>query len=75
MKVKAVIELLNHWYKPDDDILMIYWDKFGFSDYKFTKEQWEEVVNKLDGYSFDGGSEDVNTAVAEIFEEMENECQ
>lgn len=51
MKVKEVIEQLNKFYSPDDDILVEWWDAAWFSgmsdinpEMTFTSEQWEKAV-------------------------------
>jgi len=49
MRVKDIRQMLKA-YKPDDELIIGWWDREwfdGFAETKLTDEQWEEVL--LDG--------------------------
>lgn len=67
MKVQEVIDQLNRFYGPDDDIYVAWWeiDQFmGLADTNpelaFTYEQWSQAVTKAEDDH--GTSEDVGMA-------------
>ena len=41
-------------YKPDDEIVALWWVKDSYFEYNFTDEQLKTIVDKTEEYSFDG---------------------
>ena len=76
MKVLQVIEMLTKNYDPQDDLVVAWWDIDGFNG-RITKEQWSELVEKLDGEldeeCWSGTSDFIYGLVDEI--EMQNESE
>ena len=52
MKAKDVIKHIQD-YHPDDEIIILWWDSDTVADQVVSHEEWNKVVNNLDGYSFD----------------------
>lgn len=49
MKVKDLIDRLNDNYKPDDLLIVAYWDKEGVEGYAevtLTDDQWTDIVSE-----------------------------
>lgn len=49
MKVKDLIDRLNDNYKPDDLLIVAYWDKSGVEGYAevtLTDDQWTDIVSE-----------------------------
>jgi len=46
MTVKDAIRYLQRDYKPDDEIIVAWWDKNFFED--MTEEKWNETVEVVD---------------------------
>jgi hypothetical protein len=52
MRVKELIEQLKY-YKPDDEIIVAYWDKStveGYAEVTLTDDQWTDIVAEQDSY-------------------------
>jgi len=78
MKVKEIIEQLNKFYGPDDDLYVAWWDIDQFAGLKeinpelsFTYEQWSQAVAKAE--NCDGSNEDVGQAGYNALEQALNE--
>jgi hypothetical protein len=78
MKVSRLIEILQEQNKPDDEILVIWWEKHNF-DYSdddelvLTDEAWMEISNEFDqwdeaGYQIGEWIADAVSEKAEIRE-------
>ena len=66
MKVKDVIEYMKE-YNPEDELLVMWWDSdvlYNDND-TVSKEEWNKIIDKTDGYGFDG----INNDIYEILEE------
>jgi len=53
MKVRDLIEQLNRDLKPDDQIIVAYWDKATVEQYAevtLTDDQWTDIVAEQDSY-------------------------
>ena len=53
MKVKDLIDRLNDNYKPDDLLIVEYWDKSGVEGYAevtLTDDQWTDIVSEQTAY-------------------------
>lgn len=51
MKVSEAIAMLSKHYKPEDDIIIAWWDKEGgdfYADKPLTPEAWKDVVDSLE---------------------------
>lgn len=59
MKVSELINTLQKGYKPDDEIMVLWWDKQTF-DYDeddemyLTNEAWTEICDEFDGWDTAG---------------------
>lgn len=56
MKVKDLIENLQRYYKPEDEIFVEYWDKGTVESYgtsrKMTDDEWAAVVETMEDGEF-----------------------
>ena len=53
MRVKDLIDQLNRDLKPDDQIIVAYWDKATVEQYAevtLTDDQWTDIVAEQDSY-------------------------
>lgn len=53
MKVKDLIARLNESFKPNDELIVAYWDKEiveGYSDVTLTDNQWIDIVAESEIY-------------------------
>jgi hypothetical protein len=53
MRVKELIEQLNRDLKPDDQIIVAYWDKATVEQYAevtLTDDQWTDIVAEQNSY-------------------------
>lgn len=53
MRVKEIIERLQRDYKPDTQLVVLWWDKEGFDrrdddDMELTVEKWDELVQEFE---------------------------
>jgi hypothetical protein len=68
MKVSRLIKLLQEQNKPDDEILVVWWEKHNF-DYTdddeliLTDEAWLKVSNEFD--SWDNAGEQIGEWIAD----------
>lgn len=72
MKVSRLIEILQTQNKPDDEIIVLWWEKhhFDYSDddeLKLTDEAWLKISNECD--SWDGAGQDVGEWIADAVSE------
>lgn len=71
MKVKELLTQLQG-YKPDDELIVAYWDKQTVEDYdddlSLTDTQWSEVV-----YRYENGEWFWQSSAGEDFVEIANE--
>ena len=54
-------------YNPEDELLVMWWDSdvlYNDND-TVSKEEWNKIIDKTDGYGFDG----INNDIYEILEE------
>ena len=52
MKVKDLIEQLQKYNNPDDDIVCAYWSFSDVDDDSLTDDEWRELVRRFDNHSF-----------------------
>jgi len=66
MKVKDVIKYMKE-YNPEDRLLIMWWDSDALAspDDIVKNEEWNKIIDRTDGYGFDG----VNQDIYEILEE------
>ena len=67
MTKKEVQKYLSN-YAYDEELFVIWWDKEFLNydgDNPITKEEWKEILDRLDGYGFDT----VNESIFYIMEE------
>ena len=52
MKVSDVIRTLQEFHNPDEEVVIVWWDRqcfaFGSTDELPTMEQWNEAVRRFD---------------------------
>ncbi len=65
MKVKDLLRHLSS-YKPDDEIIALWWDMDSYYDYGFTVEEWNSIVQNLADNSWDGLADDVTAQITEV---------
>ena len=56
MKVKDLLRHLS-CYKPDDEIIALWWDRDSYYDYGFTVEEWNSIVQNLEKSRFEKRSQ------------------
>ena len=69
MKVKDLIEQLQKYNNPDDDIVCAYWSFSDVDDDSLTDDEWQELVRRFDNHSFQQDSDDIQYTLNEIREE------
>lgn len=56
MKVKDLIERLQSFYKPDDELFVEYWDKETVESYgtsrEMTEDEWVSAVEEMENGEF-----------------------
>lgn len=61
MRVSKAIELLQKYYKPEDEIIITYWDKENVETYHLYRpisdEEWKDLVE-----IYENGDESVSEA-------------
>jgi hypothetical protein len=72
MKVSQLIKVLQEQNKPDDEILVLWWEKhhFDYSDddeMKLTDEAWAKISNEFD--SWDNAGEEIGEWIADAVSE------
>jgi hypothetical protein len=53
MKVKDLINRLNEYYSPDDQLIVAYWDKDGVqgsANVILTDDQWTDIIAEQEAY-------------------------
>ena len=65
MKVKDLLRHLS-CYKPDDEIIALWWDRDSYYDHGFTVEEWNSIVQNLEDNSWDGVADDVTAQITEV---------
>lgn len=51
MKVKDAIKMLNDYYKPEDELCVVWWDKDSaesIAGEELSNEDWTYIMNYLD---------------------------
>ncbi len=69
MKVKDLIEQLQKYNNPDDDIVCAYWSFSDVDDDSLTDDEWQELVRRFDNHSFQQDCDDLQYTLNEIREE------
>ena len=59
MKVKELIEQLQRYNNPDDDIVCVYWSFSDVDDDSLTDDEWQELVRRFDNHSFQQDCDDL----------------
>jgi len=74
MKAKEVIKYMKE-YNPEDELLVMWWNEDSFhNDYDpVTNEEWNKIIDKTDGYGFDGINQDVYEILEETLFEIRKE--
>ncbi len=72
MKVSRLIEILQEQNKPDDEILVLWWEKHHFDytdddELKLTDEAWLKISHEFD--SWDNAGESVGEWIADAVSE------
>jgi hypothetical protein len=75
MLVKELIEQLQRYYEPEQNLIVAYWDKSTVEGYsskeEMTEEDWSEVVAKYEDGEF-GWQSDAADSFLELVEEVKN---
>jgi hypothetical protein len=50
-------------YKDDDQVIALWWDYDSFYDKNLSTEQWKQIVQNIEEYSFDRVHEVITEAV------------
>jgi hypothetical protein len=76
MKVKDVIEYMKE-YNPEDELLVMWWDSdVLYNDLEndpVSKEEWNKIIDKIDGYGFDGINNDIYDILGETLIDIREE--
>lgn len=72
MKVSKAIEYLQS-YKPDDELLIAWWDLETTGHDDISKEEWSKMIQIID--RMDSILEDVNWAIDEAYGEVKKNAQ
>jgi len=67
MKAKDVIKYMKE-YHPEDELLVMWWneDSLYNDDDPVTNEEWNKIIDRTDGYGFDGINNDIYEILNEI---------
>ncbi len=72
--VKEIIETLQITYKPEDKILIMWWDKdLPYVDHTISDLMWDSVLDSFGGRDFDIPSGMIWDSIAEKIEEKYKE--
>jgi len=53
MRVDEMIALLKKWYKPEDEMVFLWWDRDAFDDgHKLTANQWADMADYLEDLDY-----------------------
>ena len=66
MKVKDLIEQLQKYNNPDDDIVCAYWSFSDVDDDSLTDDEWQELVRRFDNHSFQQDCDDLQDTLNDI---------
>ena len=76
MLIKELIEQLQRYYQPEDNLIVAYWDKSTVEAYRskeeMTEDDWSEVVAKYEDGEF-GWQSDAAEVLVEIVDEVKND--
>ena len=81
MKVRDLIEQLNRDLKPDDQIIVAYWDKATVEQYAevtLTDDQWTDIVAEQDSYEaidLERFSETLQEIASEVGQSIDEESE
>ncbi len=72
MKVSELIKILQEQNKPDDEILVLWWEKHNFDyaqddEMKLTDEAWLEISNEFN--EWDSAGEEIGEWIADAVSE------
>jgi hypothetical protein len=76
MKVKNVIEMLQHYLDPNESIIIDWWDKSlfeGMHDVVIDNNDWEIIVNKMDDHGRDFACEQISNSISELVLEIQKQ--
>jgi hypothetical protein len=83
MKVKDLIDRLNENHKPDEQIIVAYWDKEtveSYAEVTLTDDQWTDIVAENEAHEpigFERVSDNLQESASEvgqsIYDEPEND--
>jgi hypothetical protein len=77
MLVKELIEQLQRYYTPEDNLIVAYWDKGTIASYaevkEMTEDDWTQVVEKYENGEF-GWQSDATDSFLEIAVEVKNDA-
>jgi hypothetical protein len=75
MLVKELIEQLQKYYQPEDNLIVAYWDKGTITSYaevkEMTEDDWTQVVDKYENGEF-GWQSDATDSFLQLTEEVKN---
>ena len=75
MKIKDAVRMLNEYYKPDDELFIVWWDKDSaqsITSETLSDEDWAYIMDYLD--SEDGGGDlfvPVHVSIQEACSELQ----
>jgi hypothetical protein len=63
-------------YKDDDQVIALWWDYDSFYDKNLSTEQWKQIVQNIEEYSFDGiGEMMMMMVMGDIASDLEYEVE
>jgi hypothetical protein len=77
MKIKDAVRMLNEYYKPDDELFIVWWDKDSaqsITSETLSNEDWTYIMDYLD--TEDGGGDlfvPVHVSIQEAHNELKEE--
>jgi|APSaa5957512535_1039671.scaffolds.fasta_scaffold222765_3 hypothetical protein len=78
MKAKDVIKFMKQ-YHPDDNLLVMWWDinavagSTDFDDQVVTNEEWNQLIDEISEYDWDGINSDVYNVINEELDNIRKE--
>ena len=72
MKVRELINYLSENYKPDDAVVVAWWDREYFDTSDLTPEQWVDAADYLDSeMDWSGTHERLSDLLADYLDNVE----
>ena len=53
MRVDSLVDLLQKFYKPEEELVILWWERSAFDDeMRLTKGQWEDMCDYLNDLDY-----------------------